>query len=227
MAELFINFDDNPVGEFPAGFSSLSSGKSFSVELDKDSSNGKALFVSAVDGNAQVVEFGGLDSSGVCEAVIRVKITGNKDTDLGMGFGPIGSTSRVQTTLKPTDSLRIGYVDSGFKEIEKGFPFTPEPNIYHFYKFQWAVGSDHLLRAKAWVEVEPEEWVSVNTPLTTLGFSEGVLKIQGYRHEGFYIDWVGVGTDGDQAPTEPKPVIPVVEPSKPLNLSTMGAMPKF
>lgn len=221
MPKIFVNFEDSPVGDFPTGFSGLVNTGDFKVVEDGAASNGKALQVAPKNGHSQVIELDGLQPSGIIEAVMRVKRVSNDTTDFGMGFGPKGTTDRVQTTFHNVDELRIGHVEPGFKSLVEGFPFTPPVEVYHYYKFQWVVSDAHLLRVKAWTDIEPDEWLSLSTPLETFGFSEGVLKIQGYRQEGFYVDWVGVGTDGETAPTKPTNL---AEPSKPFNFSVRGGV---
>lgn len=218
MATYYTDFSTDTVGQIPADSTQLS-GNRFSVITDSDptSTGGQALLLSAVNGSLSALQLSPLAASTELEIKVRVKrnvgSTGT-DVDFGVRAAPSGTAAGLQGDFQPTTELRLADLRSGFSSLGQGFAFDPPDDTYHFARFYYNSATG-VLKWRAWLDADPEPTTWLET-LIAPDSSLNLTTVVGYRHEDVNYDWIGIGTDGDPAPSGSS--VPTL--AVPTNLST-------
>lgn len=229
MAQYFDDFSANAEGPgLPVGFTERwnTSSNTFSVVADADAMGGK-LFRAVKSGqsdtlvtmdainpdlNTDTVEvltrYRSLSFSSVSGG-IALKSSGGNNTRNGLTFES-GHNTSLRVIAFINNVFSVGATDSSF---------APAYNTWNYYKAKFAAG---VVYYKAWagaIRDEPGIWnISYSETRIPGGGWAGMYPYGDTTHD---YDFIGIGTNGDPAPTGPVPS----GPKTPINLGFANLQP--
>jgi len=221
MAQYFTDFSGETLGSIPAGWSTrwAAGSGTFLVVEDETATGGKALH--AQDSNNSQVKGLTLDAAdgdaGVenSELVMRWKgVSGFSLLILGVfarGSGSAHSSANYYCAQMGTGAQRrIGKRINGAPTTIQSAAFSHVLETWYWMRLRV---SGTTIQVKHWTdgETEPEAWTftSTETELTGAGWVGIVLGSQNSSGPTARIDLIGVGTNGDAAPTSAPGATPV------------------
>ena len=205
MAQYFTDFSGEVIGAKPAdtGLKRASSTATYTVQND---GGVPVLRYLAANGGiaARGLSYESALSSGVTEAFYEIRDASSSDPSSGrfVLFASDSPDNEYGVILSASNSFQVyKRVNGSFSELAKTAP-NLSPSSYYSVRFRVTPGSPNLLQAKWWLSSadEPAIW-DIDTTDTR------VLSGGWSGHIGFatsaniYYKRVGIGTNGDAAPT--------------------------
>ena len=216
MAQEFIDFSDDNVGSQPSYINRVyRSGSGWSIEVEEEAAvvGGKTLFYDQfINGEiegARITSLDGETGLSNIEIVTQLKvINGGAGAAFQSGFfarasGGDGTEEGYFFHRSGTGSTAISRLLNGARNQLGTFSHSnySSTSFANFQRFR--VNGDQLF-AKFWsgtVQDEPQDWdLQVQNADIT---SEGWIGFFVNQGQGNILAFVGIGTDGDPAPTEP------------------------
>ena len=207
MAQYYTDFSGDTVGARPAGTTLKRSSveQDFTVELIDGIKQLRNL-PDATTSNPRGLSFDGLESAGETEVFTEFRnVNGSNNTPRVILFGIDSPDNEYGLSLEGGFNRMRLYrrIQGAFTAITT-FNITIRSDTYYKTKFLCIPGSPNILRAKLWEgEAEPDWQIDEtddNRALTT-GWS-GLLSFANNTQEARHKS-VGIGTNGDPAPTGP------------------------
>jgi len=210
MAQYWTDFSGDTIGSAPADWSTfLSTPTAFEVEADAGAEGGKALLFDGLTNTRQGASWDDIDSDANrddVEILTRFKYDGlgtlGGAVVFGRGSGASSGTATAYYVFlrSPTEFRLARYVSGSFSALATG---GTAPNAatdtYIYCRFQ-ITGT--TIRAKVWggtLGNEPGTWGLTTTDSSITGV--GKAGIWDFSGAGITYDWIGVGTNGDAAPS--------------------------
>ena len=215
MAQFFTDFTEYPIGMPPAGWTQRWQpvGGAWTVVEEADARGGVALQEETTTGTRRLFTW---DDVGVVDHVeIVARFRTFTSGELGYwsqcrfyAFGsgtqasPNGYYAEMVMGEPGTTGLAFLGYENGIGFGIAPFYFTPL-QTHRWYKIRFQATTTQQ-RARIWPadQIEPAEWHAQGSQTR---FASGMIGI-GAQHIGVrQIDWIAVGTDGDEAPDPEKP----------------------
>ena len=212
MAQFFDNFEGRALGngDLPSYMTQVGGGTPvFEIEVDATSENNRVvryawgstgmLFLNALPatvGDSEIVVRARY-SAGSSNFLLRPRHIEDDKTD------ELGRLYEFRST--GTGSADIRQRNPSLSTLASGgsSPVT-DTTVYHYVRAQY-VSSTNTVRIKLWVEAvedEPAGWYLETTGAISTALA-GRQALSGFNTNFARIDWLGLGTDGDPAPTGP------------------------
>lgn len=230
MTQYYTDFSSYSPGDitsqgWSAQWASFPSG-SAEVVTDAGATGGKALEVLLGSGARRALIWDAISADsgrGIVDVIVRGKASNYSTSNTNPRFGPLaraaGSASSetgyvfaLRATAGAGPSL-LRYVSGAVTTPSSLIgPDAPAANTYQFARMQIENGATFpILRFKTWqgaIGDEPASWDREyqDTASGHISQTSGDRKVGIYFFQAsvtYTIDWIGVGTNGDSAPTEP------------------------
>ena len=211
MAQYFLSADEHAISRLTQVFSSAAH------TLTIVSDEGEPALLLDVPGGSRVRIAYALDDAGVAN---DVEIIGLMKTTSTLSAETVGLGARMSSSGGGDDSVYFasaGGDNDGFLQkyssgsrtlLASQFNWGPSGSnqIYHLRKLQiTSVAGGAEVRSKSWLisDDEPANW-DMTTTDDDANLQTGMAGIfVGRGSDQHYYRWIGIGTDGDPAPTEP------------------------
>lgn len=204
MAQFFTDFGEYATASgVPEGWTETWYSETVSIVESVEATSGKLLRVTKSDSSRYALAWDDVGSVDDAEIYVR-KLSTNDDTGRTHGGGIVraggsaGSESGYHGVRIMVDDLRLGRFSNGnFSELATANDILDGPVWWHL-RLQ-ASGTD--IRAKGWLDgnSEPSDW---SIELTDSTLTSGTVGCFAFFADTYQWDLLGVGTDGDPAPTE-------------------------
>lgn len=210
MAQYYTDFSEYTTGQHPAGWTQRrDEATSWSVEADAGATGGKVLRFPGKAANTQsILTWDAIDSdSGRANVEFLIRFRYGGTAASLYAWARDASTSSAATGYRMGDSYTgttigiIGkYVSGSYSNIyTAGGGAINATNTWAYIRAQI---SGNSLRVRVWRDgnAEPNTWSGTGTDNS---LSTGRVGIMIFNTAPVDIDWIGIGTGGDPAPTEP------------------------
>jgi len=224
MAQYFTDFSGDVIGVKPAntGLKRSSSAATYTVQNE---GGVPVLRYLAENGGitARGLSYESALSSGVTEAFYEIRDASSSNPSSGRFalFASDSPDNEYGVILSASNKFQVyKRINGSFSELAKTAP-NISPSSYYSVRFRVTPGSPNLLQAKWWLSSadEPAIW-NVDTTDTRV-LSGGWSGHVGFATSAYiYYKRVGIGTNGDPAPTSAV----IAGPATPINLGTTNLL---
>lgn len=227
MAQHFTDFSGYSTGSFPQSgdpwtvHNPNSISHTFEIQSNQDATGGQLLYATSTGEGVIALEWDDVSAGSEIEVYVRLRSpTGSEHTQRPasrLGSGPVAYFADVSVNTGAPADLELALDGgSGFTSLAVGAT-SEELDDFSFYNVRIRSESDDTHQAWAWQSgSEPESPAAEATDSTLSSGTAGLwFNFSEFFQREFEIDVIGVGTNGDAAPTSE----PVSTPTAPSNLN--------
>src|SRR5690606_2653359 len=210
MAQYYTDFSEYTTGQHPAGWTQRrDEATSWSVEADAGATGGKVLRFPGKAANTQsILTWDAIDSdSGRADVEILIRFRYAGTSASLYAWARDASTSSAATGYRMGDSYTsttIGIIGKYVSGSYSNIYTSPGGaiNATNTWAYIRAQISGNSLRVRVWKAGDPEPQAGRGTG-TANSPSPGSVGVRIFTTSPVEIDWTGIGTGRDPAPTEP------------------------
>lgn len=211
MAQYFDDFSGSNVDSFPQGWTPRldSQTSDWTVNPEQGATGGKYLQYNVAGTSRRAISLDAADADeGRFDAEILFRVraeslaTDDEMYAMFRGSGTVADANLYRFGIRGSTVRLDAYKDGSFQGLasESGGQQSGDTNVWFFAKAQ-CIGTTH--KVKSWLGTvgdEPSDWQAetTDTDITDVGW----LGLFSFRDGTIDIDYVGIGTNGDPAPTE-------------------------